>query len=101
MSMSRWRILGRWRDGREFLVTLGLDAPECLGRVSLALSDLDLADWQGVRALTVETLLDRFDELGFRRVWRPVRSLTRLQIRRAQRDARAWRALHGDPFAAS
>lgn len=99
MSLSRWRITGRWRDGSEFLVNVGRDAPECLGLLHFSLSDLSLFDWQRVRALTVEHLVSRFDEDGFAHRWRPVRSLSRLEIRRVWRDARAWQALHGDLFA--
>lgn len=49
-----WRIVGRWGDGSEFLVTLGESRDECLARMPAATSDLTSDDLRAVDTFWLE-----------------------------------------------
>lgn len=49
-----WRVMGMWRDGREFLVVMGHTRADCTYRLTEALADYDLADLGAIESLWLE-----------------------------------------------
>lgn len=79
-----WRVMGMWRDGRQFLVVLGKSPGECLLRLDAALADWDCRD-----ALRAESLwFERWDPGTWLREPRWV-AMREIPLRRFKRAALA------------
>lgn len=53
----RWRIVGQWKSGGEFLLTLGATQADARARLPEALDEYDAEDRRGIDALWVERWL--------------------------------------------
>lgn len=51
---NRWRIMGMWPDGRQFLVVLGVSRSECLQLFPAALVDYTYDDLEEIDSFWLE-----------------------------------------------
>lgn len=80
--LRKFRVLGRWKDEREFLVVLGDSEGDCQARLPRALAALTPVDWAQVESLWIEQWELGSDETGLESRWMPLEEFCVREIQR-------------------